>query len=318
MATDDQLLSRIAWFYYIEDLTQKEIASRFGLSRVKVVRLLKDARERGLVEFRISGMGASYLPLERSLRQAFGLLDARVVESPASPQRLRADLGQAAAAYLSRTMKPNMLVGLGMGRTLAEIPQHLKPMTGTCHFIEMVGGIARGLSFDSYKVSSLLADRCGGEVEHLYTPLIVETASARQAFLSDRQIWSVLERAATSDVALVSVGTVDLDSFLFQAGYVDEAGIATLVERGAVGDVIGHFFDIEGRPVSCPTDDRMIGLSLSELSRIPKVVCVAGGLGKVQSIIGALRGRYVNILITDADTAQALLDSSDSDLAKRR
>lgn len=312
MASDEHLLSRIAWLYYIEDLTQKEIAARFGLSRVKVVRLLKEARERGLVEFRISGAGASYLSLERSLRQAFGLLDAMVIETPASPQKLREGLGQAAASYLSRVMKSNMLVGLGMGRTLAEIPRYLRSVAGACHFIEMVGGIGRGLSFDSYKVSSLLADRCGGEVEHLYTPLIVETTAARQALLSDPQISSVLERAASSDLAVVSVGTVDLDSFLFLAGYVDESGIRALADRGAVGDALGHFFDINGRPVPCPTDDRLMGLSLSELSRIPKVVCVAGGLPKVLSMVGALRGRYVNVLITDADTAQALVEHSDS------
>lgn len=307
MSKDTQFLARVAWFYYIEGLTQKEIAKRFGISRVKVVRLLKEARRRGIVEIRIADNWASYLPLERALRQRFGLLDAVVVETPPSPDRLRPALGKAAAEYLRHVMRSGLLVGLGMGRTLAEIPHYMHAVTGVCHFIEMVGGIGRGLS-DSYKVSSSLADRCGGQVEHLYSPVIVETAAARQALLSDGQISSVLQRAATSDLALVSVGTVDLDSFLYQAGYLDEAGIAALLERGAVGDILGQFFDIRGGPVFCPTDDRLIGLSLEQLRQIPRVVCVAGGPTKVASILGALRGRYANVLITDVETAQSLLN----------
>ena len=305
----NDLLARVAWLYYIENLTQKEIARRFNMSRVKVTRLLKKAREEGLVEIRIANVRTSHLPLESSLRKEFGLSDAMVIPTPVRPQDLRPALGEAAAAYLSRILRPGVLVGLGMGRTLAEIPGHMEPQkNGICHFIEMVGGIGRGLSFDSYKVSSLLADHCGGEVEHIYTPVIVETAAARQALLCDPQIRSALDRAAKSDLALVSVGTVDRDSFLFQAGYTDEAGIEMLQNRGAVGDILGHFFDINGQPVPCPIDDRLIGLSLDELKHIPMVVCVAGGPPKVQSILGALRGGCVNALITDEDTARAIVE----------
>ncbi|MGD9046429.1 MAG: sugar-binding transcriptional regulator [Anaerolineae bacterium] len=304
----DDLLARIAWLYYIEDLTQKEIAHRFKMSRVKVTRLLKKAREKGLVEIRIANVRTSHLPLERSLRTEFGLSDAVVIPTPVRVADLRPALGKAAAAYLSRILKPGMQVGLGMGRTLAEIPDHLEPQeSGTCHFIEMVGGIGRGLSFDSYKVSMLLAERCGGEVEHVYTPVIVETAAARQALLSDPQIRSVLDRASRSDIAMVSVGTVDLDSFLYHAGYSDELGIEGLQRLGAVGDVLGHFFDSEGQPVPNPIEDRLMGLSLDRLRGIPVVICAAGGLAKVPSILGALRGGHVNVLITDEDTACAIL-----------
>jgi DNA-binding transcriptional regulator LsrR (DeoR family) len=307
----DDLLARIAWLYYIEGLTQKEVARRFNMSRVKVTRLLKKARERGLVEIRIANVRTSHLPLESSLREEFNLSEAIVIPTPVRQQDLRPALGEAAAGYLGRFLQPDMLVGLGMGRTLAEIPNYMQPQkNGICHFIEMVGGIGRGLSFDSYKVSSLLADRCGGEVEHVYTPVIVETAATRRTLLNDPQIRSVLDRAAGSDLAVVSVGTVDLDSFLFQAGYTDEAGIEKLQNQGAVGDVLGHFFDIIGQPVTSPIDERFIGLSLDELACIPTVICAAGGSPKVPSILGALRGKYVSVLITDEETARALLEDA--------
>jgi lsr operon transcriptional repressor len=109
------------------------------------------------------------------------------------------------------------------------------------------------------------------------------------------------------EIALVSVGTVDLDSFLFHAGYSDELGIEGLQRLGAVGDILGHFFDSNGLPVPNPIEDRLMALSLDELSNIPVVICAAGGLPKVQSILGALCGGYVNVLITDEDAARAIL-----------
>jgi DNA-binding transcriptional regulator LsrR (DeoR family) len=117
----------------------------------------------------------------------------------------------------------------------------------------------------------------------------------------------VLDRASRSDIALVSVGTVDLDSFLCHAGYSDELGIQGLQRLGAVGDVLGHFFDPDGLPVPNPIEDRLMALSLDELRDIPTVICAAGGLPKVPSILGALRGGYVNVLITDEDTACVIL-----------
>jgi DNA-binding transcriptional regulator LsrR (DeoR family) len=103
------------------------------------------------------------------------------------------------------------------------------------------------------------------------------------------------------------VGTVDLDSFLYHAGYSDELGIEGLQRLGAVGDVLGHFFDADGQPVPNPIEERLMALSLDELGGIPTVICAAGGLSKVPSILGALRGGYVSVLITDEETALAML-----------
>lgn len=309
--TSEDLLARIAWMYHIEDLTQKEIAQRLNISRVKVTRLLKKAREQGLVEIRIAKVPTAHLWLEKGLRDHFRLIDAIVVPTSVRPENLRPVLAEAAAEYLCRALRPGMAIGLGMGRTLAEIPRFMQPQqAGICTFVEMVGGIGRGLTFDSYKVSTQLADRCGGEVEHIYAPVIVETRMVRDALLGDPQIKAMLRRAAACDMALVSVGTVDLDSFLYLAGFSDEQGMRRLQEAGAVGDVLGHFYDINGQPVPSPVEDRLIGLSLRELKRIPRVICVAGGPAKVPAILGAVRGGYVNILIIDEGSANQLLETA--------
>jgi len=307
----DDLLVRIAWLYYIEGLTQQEIANRLHLPRIKVTRLLKKARDEGIVEFRIA-KSTAHLELERELRRRFGLKDALVVPTPLRGEQLRTALGEAAAQYLQPLFRPGLVVGLGMGRTLAEIPRFVKPQPDSgCIFVEMVGGAGRSdLGFDTYNVSWRLAERCGGVAEHVFTPVVVESAEARAALLQDSQITATLEKAAHCDVGLVGIGSTGDDMVLFQLGYCDYDTVRDLRARGAVGDIIGHFFDIDGRPVNCELEDRLVALSLEQLHAIPTVIAIAGGTEKTEAILGALRGSHVNVLITDMETARAVLARS--------
>ncbi|MBC8450455.1 MAG: sugar-binding transcriptional regulator [Chloroflexi bacterium] len=304
----DDLLARVAWLYYVEELTQQEIGDRLNMPRVKVTRLLKQARDEGVVEFRIARPTA-HLELERELRQHFGLQDAFVAPTPLQPARLRAALGEAAARYLQNLFRPGLVVGLGMGRTLAEIPRFVEPHSdGRCVFVEMVGGAGRSdLGFDTYNVSWRLAECCGGVAEHVFTPVVVESGEARAARLQDSQISATLERAAQSDVALVGIGNTGDDMVLYHLGCCDYAIVRDLRQRGAVGDIMGHFFDVQGQPVACPLDDRLIAISLDQLRAIPTVVAVAGGQDKTAAILGALRGKHASVLVTDMDTARAVL-----------
>ncbi|HIQ06076.1 MAG TPA: hypothetical protein EYH31_10405, partial [Anaerolineae bacterium] len=177
-----------------------------------------------------------------------------------------------------------------------------------CVFVEMVGGASRmDLGFDTYNVSGRLAERCGGIAEHVFTPVVVESAEARAALLQDSRIAATLEKAAQCEVGLVGIGTVDDDMLLFQLGYCDKDTVHDLRARGAVGDIIGHFFDFDGEPVACKLSDRLIALSLDQLHTIRTLIAVAGGLEKTEAILGALRGSHINVLVTDTETARAVL-----------
>jgi len=307
MTDRDDLLARVAWLYYVEGLTQQEIGDRLNMSRVKVTRLLQQARDEGVVEFRIARPTA-HLALEQELRQVFDLRDAFVVPTPLQPARLRTALGEAAARYLQNLFRPGLVVGLGMGRTLAEIPLFVQPHDAQCVFVEMVGGAGRSdLGFDTYNVSWQLAECCGGTAEHVFTPVVVESAQARAALLQAPQIAAALQRAAQSDVALVGIGNTGDDMVLYHLGYCDYGLVQDLRRRGAVGDIMGHFFDEQGRPVACPLQDRLIAISLEQLHAIPTVIAVAGGQDKTVAILGALRGKHANVLVTDIVTARAVL-----------
>ncbi len=308
----DDLLVRTAWLYYIEELTQQEIANQLYLPRVKVARLLKKARDEGIVEFHISKPTA-HLALEREFRSRFGLKDTLIVTTPLGKKQLRAVLGKTAAEYLQPLFQPGLMVGLGMGRTLAQIPGFIEPISdGGCIFVEMVGGIgSTDLGFDTYNVSWELAERCGGTAAHIFAPVLVENTETRTALLQDPNIVATLDRAAQCDVGLVGVGEVGPDMLLSQLGYYDDDALHGLRAIGAVGDILGHFFDVNGQPVRCEIDERLIALDLEQLPAIPTMIAVAGGMEKVEAILGVLRGSYVNVLITDMETAQAVLQKNE-------
>jgi DNA-binding transcriptional regulator LsrR (DeoR family) len=301
---------RAAWLYYVEDLTQKEIAERLHLSRVKVTRLLKKARATGVVEFRITKPTA-HLELEKRLCRDFGLDDAFVVPTEESGAGLRRSLGRAGATFLQDLMRPGVRIGLGMGRTLAQIPPflELERSSDGCTFQEMVGGAGRtDLGFDTYNVSYTLARICGGRTEHIFAPVVTESAEMRDMLMQDPQIAAALEEAAQSDIALIGIGDVSDDMLLLQLGDCADKQIEVLRESGAVGDILGHFFDLYGQPVSCAVDDRLVALPLEELRDIPLTVAIAGGLMKTEAILGALRTGCVDVLITDSATATAVVE----------
>jgi len=139
---------------------------------------------------------------------------------------------------------------------------------------------------------------------------VVESAEARAALLQDPQIATTLQKAAQCDLGLVGIGSTGEDMVLFQLGYCNYDAVHDLRSRGAVGDIIGHFFDIYGKPVACGLEERLIALSLEQLHALPTVIAVAGGVEKTGAILGALRGGHANVLVTDMEAAQAVLAAS--------
>lgn len=307
-----QQLMRISWLYYMEGLTQREIGARLGLSRVKVTRLLQQARNSGLVQITVNGANVQFLQLEQSLCKIFNLRDAVVVLDTKPGLPLYTTLAEGAAEWLADRLKPGMQVGLSFGRTISFIPDAFEPMAlADCSFAEIIGGASNGPSgFKSYSVASRLAELVEGQVNYIYAPTIVSSKKLRAMLVNEKSVAESLERARRCDITLQSVGTVDEDSLLYQKGYLTSKDIEMMQQAGAVGDVLCHYIDINGHQVVNPLTQRTIALSLEDLKKIPWSVCVAGGKEKLGIILGALRAGVFNVLITDAEVAQALLESA--------
>jgi DNA-binding transcriptional regulator LsrR (DeoR family) len=307
----DDLTVRMAWLYYREGLTQQQIARKFRTSRPTVARTLQRARSNGLVEFRFAEEPERRMLLEKHLCERHGLDEAILVRSREGETALRSALAQATAAYLACSLRDGMVVGLGASRTLHDMADVFAPPSAmpNCVFVEMVGGIAaEDPRFDTYNVSWRLAEKCGGIARHLFTPAVVDTSAVKQAVLKDGRVAGALQLAQQCDVGIVAVGVAGSGCPLVQMGNCEAQVVDNLRARGAVGEIIGRFYDIEGKPLVYELDDRLIGLDWEQISALPFVVAVGAGAERVAAILGALRQQFIKVLITDFDTGTALAE----------
>jgi DNA-binding transcriptional regulator LsrR (DeoR family) len=307
LSTDEQRRTRIAWLYYVEGLTQAEIAERLAVSRVKVVRDLQIGRQTGLVQIQISGRLASCVALERALERRFGLRQAVVVPTPHDAAHLPATLGVALGSWLSDRLAPGQTLGVGWGRTLHWSVRALRrrDVPGLT-VVSLLGGIGRGSEINMYETASRVAETLGAQCYYLAAPAFASSQGLRDMLLAQAGLNDVLERGRRADIAVVSVGSLGPAATNRRIGLLEPADATELDALGAVGDLLCTFLDAEGRAVDHPLNRCSVGLPVEDLRRIPAAVLASGSVDKVPIVRAALTGRYVNHLITDERTAETL------------
>jgi DNA-binding transcriptional regulator LsrR (DeoR family) len=307
LTADEQRRTRIAWLYYVEGLTQAEIAGRLGISRVKVVRDLQVGRQTGLVQIQINGRLAPCVALERALERRYGLREAVVVPTPHEPAHLHAILGVALGSWLSDRVGPVQTLGVGWGRTLHWSVRALRrsQMPGLT-VVSLLGGIGRGSEINMYETASRVAEALGAQCYYLAAPAFASSASLRDMLLAQPDLKAVLDRARAADVAVVGVGSLEAEATIRQIGLLEDVDADRLTSLGAVGDLLCTYLDAAGRPVDHPLNGRAVGLPIEDLRRVPTSILASGGLAKVPIIRAALTGGFVNHLITDERTAERL------------
>lgn len=299
---------RAAWLYYVEGLTQAEIARVLKLSRAKVIRLLAAARESGVVRIRIDARGSGQLALERRLMREFGLAEAIVAPAPASQAAVAAVVGQAAGAYLADQARDGMSIGIGWGSTLhASLKAIGERPLERLSVISLLGGMTHSRTINPSAVARRLADAFGAECYQLTAPLFVAGETTRNALWKEPGLHELRERARRVDLAIVSVGDVREDATLFREGLLPRSTVRSLAAAGAVGDVLCHFVDANGRVVDHPVNQRVVAVGLDDLRRVPRIVLAAGGRRKAQAIRAALLATGSRVLITDESGARAML-----------
>jgi DNA-binding transcriptional regulator LsrR (DeoR family) len=294
--------------YYVEGMTQEQIARFMNISRAKVIRLLASARDNGIVRIRIEDRASEQIALERQLVAAFGLADAVVVPAPADEAEITTVVGHAAGTYLTDQIKDGMSIGVGWGATLH---MSLKALGGQpCQrlsVVSLLGGMTHSRAVNPSAVARRIADAFGADCYQLTAPVMVADETVRAALWSEPGLRELLERARRVDLALVSVGDVSEEATLFRQGLLPRSALASLQAAGAVGDVLCHFIDAEGKVVDHPVNRRVVAVDLDDLRRVPRIVVAAGGRRKVAAIRAALKGTGAGVLITDEGAARGLL-----------
>jgi len=311
-----QMMLRAARLYYEDGLTQQQVADKLGVSRPKVSRLLTQARAEGVVHIAIVDPFDTFEEIETRLVETFGLRQAVVAAGEGlSGEPLRRRIGLTAAEYLRRTLYDDLRIGVGWGRTLRAIVGGLNAEhQAAIHVLPLIGGLGqKSASFQVNDLARRLAEAFGGTWQALYAPAFVGDAQARDALLRHPDAQRMMETWDSLDMALVGIGyfAFQCQSSMFFAEYMAPTLFQELDQRGAVGDLCGRFFDIQGK--QCILEAEVIGISLECLRALDRVVGVAGGEEKVAAILGALRGGYLNVLITDSVTAQAVLERHEAE-----
>lgn len=307
---DLRLMVKTAKLYYLEGLNQEAIAIRFRTSRPTVSRLLAQARESGLVSITIHEPQGQYPDLEGRLEKRFNLTEAIVVESGESEAETLKDIGRGAADFLGRTVRSGDRIGVSWGRTIREVVNALqgtRPVQVTV--FPLVGGVGQiDPEIHSNQLAIDLAKAFGGGFHLFHAPAVVGSRQLKEAIVSDPNTGEILKRARSVNLAIVGIGAPIQSSTIVQTGYFRIEEVSAIKACRAVGDICSQFYDPDGRKCDLEINERTIGIDLNELRDLGTVVGVAGGLDKVSSILGALRGGYVDVLVTDKRTAEQVLE----------
>ena len=313
MSDQKRLLYRIAQAYYEDELTQAQIAGRFGVSRIKVSRMLTRAREEGVVTIKVVPPEEHHTTLEHELEQKFGL-DEAVVAGPGGDEyhAVVESIGRAAASYVARVLEDGAILGLTWGNSiLATVSAMALTPLPNCRVVQMLGGLGElEAEVHGAELVRRMAERLSCRPRNIHAPGIVASREVRDALIGDPQVADTLALGKRADVALLGIGALGPHSVLRGEGSVMSDGeCQELISLGIVGDIALRFFDGAGRTVPTPYAERTIGVDLAEMKSIPKRVGVAGGKEKAAAVLAALRAGHVNVLVTDAGTASALLEA---------
>jgi DNA-binding transcriptional regulator LsrR (DeoR family) len=315
-----RLINTVLTLYYVEGLTQSEIAQRLGLSTPKVNRLLVQAREQGYVNITIRTPFQSLFELEDRLKAVFGLKDAIVIPSvPESSSSSLHALGTAAADYLLTHLRDSDVLAITPGTTVQAVVQAIE--TTRPYKVEVVpvlGAIQGPIESDMNYLAMNLGERLGAKAYQLHAPAFVDTPEHGEALRSMGPVKEILDIARRANIALVGIGTVDAEVSRFvQFTALSAEDLKRIAEVcGGVGEIGAYVYDIEGKPCAKAFADRVIGLTLAEIQKIPFRIGVAATAAKALPIYGALRGGYIHTLITDEAAANGILGLFEQDFRK--
>ena len=303
-----RLRLRAAWMYFVEEMTQNEIALKLGVGRVTVVRLLAAARERNEVKITIGDRLAECVEAERLLESRFGVDEAIVVPLSARGADATGPVAAATGAYVSSLVRPNMRIGVGWGRTLVSSLAFMSERTvENLSVVSLLGGIMKARKFNPAEFAWRFASLFQADCYLMTAPLVVDSAATRQTLIEHCGLGDIFELAKSLDAVVLGAAGMGADATAHLSKFISNADRASVVKAGAVGDVLFNFFDADGKLVDHPINERVMSVPLDIIAKVPVRVLAAGGASKVQALAGALRMVKPTVLITDEYTAKDVL-----------
>jgi DNA-binding transcriptional regulator LsrR (DeoR family) len=306
------LMIKCCKLYYEENLTQNEIATILGVSRPTISRLLDEGRKSGVVKIEIvNPIENNYGILERNIEKKYSLREVIIVDDDKDDDAQKKNLAKACAEYLKRIVKMDDNIGVSMGTTIKNIGKYIEPNSKlNLTLIPLIGGVGQTqIEIHPNHVVMDLARAFRGDFKLLHAPAVVSNGEIRNTFLKEESLENILEMGKKVDIAIVGIGSPITDkSTMMSSGYFDVDDLKVFKKQGAAGDICLQFYDINGQSDEFEFNNRVIGVGLDNIKKIPTVIGVAGGEEKIEAIVGALNGKFINVLVTNYSNAKAIYD----------
>jgi DNA-binding transcriptional regulator LsrR (DeoR family) len=306
-----KFLSKIARLYYSERLTQQEIAGRLNISRTKVSRYLDEARKDKIVEIKINLPEEDYSNLEYIIEKSFKIKECIVVPTFENKEEILKMMACPLNNLLERILAGGSYLGIGWGSSLKGISDYIN-VSGKSDIkvVPIIGGLGKiGTGVHTNSVAKNIADRLGSISYMIHSPAVLDSKEIREIVENDSNTREIIKLYEKIDTALVGLSDIGPDSTLIKTGSFSLEEFKYLDSLEVVGDVNLIFINENGKHVPNRIDERIVRISPDRLKKVKNVIGVAFGRRKLKVILGALRGGLINILFTDEETAENIINS---------
>lgn len=304
----DRLRIRAAWMYFIEQMTQNQIADVLGVGRITVVRMLAEARARNEVKIAIESELSEIVRLERALETAFDLKQAIVAPLANAQADPIPVISARTGAFLSDVMRPGMRVGVGWGRTLFNTLSFINPKSlPDFKVISLLGGVGVARQINPAEFAWRFAQAFQGEGYLIPAPAVVDSVETKIALIERCGLQDIFRMTDDLDAVLLSIGGIRSATTFYRGGFLKENQREELMALGAVGDVLFHPFNIDGEIVDHPINSLVMSVDVQRLRKAPMRILTSGGPEKTEALIGAMKLLAPTVLITDEESARKMI-----------
>lgn len=299
---EESLMVKAAWYYYLENMTQQEISEHLGLSRMRVIKLLEKARQSGIVQFQIRSSLSKRLEIEQTLIQKYNLQDAYVVPTNPNKEETNETIAKAAAMYIGNRVTDNCFINFGYGDTPSRTLNHLATnVDTTVSYVSLTGGV-------SYYLPNAQSNVFNAKLYLMPSPLIASSQDMAEAIKSEYSIQEISNMTKLASMTIVGIGGINNEATVLKSAMLSQNDFLLLRMQGAVGDILCHFIDKEGNLIDNEIESRLISTPLTTIKDLENVIGIAAGEHKVSAISAALKGKYLDVLITDENTALKIIN----------
>jgi len=303
-------IHRILVMHFVEGLKQSQIASQMNLSTARVNRLIKQGREKGMVEISIKSQFQSLLDVEEQLKRASSVQMAMVTPTLSdNPEVVLQTVGEAAASLLLENIKDGDIICITGGKGVSAVVEALNPSRKYDIEVVPATGCVQGEHYtDVNHVATKMAEKLGGTAYQIHAPLFAESIEQKEMLESIGSVESIMELARKASIAVVGVGSILMgDSSYYDLHPMAKDDQKEIVNSGAVGELLAHLLDKKGDVCSYKLNSRLVAISPQALAKVPLTIAVASGVHKTNSICAVLRGDHINALVVDETTANSVI-----------